>query len=322
MKRSLLGLCFILLPGVFAGLCAQDIVHPFELSWPVYQVKNSLYDRIEFIDSRAYTQSIGVIQAGLNPGEHELIVFKAPIEAQLTGLLKVLTDATAKDGVLVFQLRRFRFLESSGIRHCNLSASLYVRKGGQYFPLSQLDTVITLSSGIWKTLQSKGNSLITDFISKALLQPAGDSISYDLRGVEHIDSIEKRSVPLYTAANFTDGIYRNGMHFLRQQPDWTRMEARTKKDGTIVAISAVYPDGTKKAIAKEDIYALVYKGLPYIVTEYGFFPLQKLGDEFYSTCILQVNRNKYPCQLIIDHQTGEFIIVRELGNSQSLMAPY
>ena len=320
MKKLLLGIG--LLPGLFTGLRAQNIVHPFELSWPIFQVKNSLYNRIEFIDSRSYTRSIGIVQFGLSPGQEENIVFKTPIEPQLTGLIRALTDSTAKDGVLVFQLRRFRFIETSGVRHCNLSASLYVRKGEQYIPLAQLNTVMVLSSGIWQNLQSQGNSLITDLISKTLLQPANDSLVYSIRDVQQIDSVEKKKLPLYTADHYTDGIYRNGEHFISQQPDWTRMEAQTKKDGSITDVSAVYSNGTKKPVEKKEIYAIVYKGAPFIVTEYGFFPLQRLGDDFYSVCDLRVNRNKYHCQLMLDHQKGEFIIVRELAGAESVMAPY
>jgi hypothetical protein len=324
MKHLFLGLCIALLPGAFWSVRAQDIVHSFELSKPIFQVKNSLYNRIEFIDARSWKKSIGTIQFGLSPRDEEKIVFKTPIEPQLAALLQVLTDETAKQGTLVFQLRRFRFIETSGLRHCFLKASLYARNGEQYVPISHLNTMIPLSSGIWKTLQSSANTLILNFVSKALLQPAGDSPGYSLHDVQQIDSVEKSSVPLYTTTHFTEGIYRSAEHFLRQEPDWTRMEARTRKDGSIIQLSAIYPDGTKNVVGTKDIYAIVYRGVPLIATEYGYFPLERVGEDFYSVCNLQVKSTgavfgsagiKYHCQVMVDQGTGELVIIRDLNAS-------
>lgn len=333
MKKFFFGCLIAFLPA--AGLYAQDIVHPFELSWPLFKVSNSLYNKIDLIDSRAYTAAIGVIEKGLTPTQAEKIVFRTPIEPQFTGLMRVLTDNTARDGELLFQLKRFRFVETSGVRYCFLSAALYAKKEDRYFPLSQLNTVIPLSTRIWKNLQSKANSLLTDFLAKGLLMPAADTLSYSLRDVGNIDSIEKRSIPLYTAAAFTDGIYRTPRAFLEQRPDWTALAVEAKRDGSVTSVTALYANGESRPVERTKMFAFVYKGRPFMVTEYGFYPLERLGNDFYFTGDVRVGadlndqlnssfifglagaalssrgyRSSY--QILLDHQTGGYVFVRRL----------
>jgi len=301
------------------GLRAQDITHSFELGWPLYKVSNSLYNKITFLDSRSAGVPIGVITKGLGPAQVEKIVFKTPIEPQFAGLMHVLVDNTARDGELLFQLRRFRFVEKSGVRYCFLSASLYAKKEDRYFPLSHLNTVFSLPSRIWNTLQTKANTLLADFVAKGLVLPARDSLSYTFDEVARVDSIEKRSIPLYTVGTCKDGIYTSPQSFLAQRPEWPDLDVLTRKNGSIISVAARYSGGERRPVGKDAMYAIVYKGRPYMITEYGFYPLQRLGDDLYFTGELRIaltlgdesnSTRKATYQVMLNHQTGRYIFVR------------
>ena len=247
-------------------------------------------------------------------------------------MMHVLTDNTAGDGQLLFQLRRFRFVEKSGVRYCFLSASLYAEKEHRYYPLSNLNTVFTLPSHIWKTLQTKADALLADFVAKGLVLPMKDSLSYTLDEVARVDSIEKRSVPLYTGT-YKDGIYTTPQSFLQQRPEWPDVVVGTRKDGSVISVAAHYSGGENRPVGRDAMYALVYKGSPYMVTEYGVYPLQRLGDDLYFTGELRIaptpgdqmnsafifglagallNKGGYKAtyQVMLDHQTGGYVFIR------------
>jgi hypothetical protein len=336
-------IAFFYIPLVSAQSRAQDIVHPFELSWPTYKVAGSLYNSIDFIDSRVYTTSIGIIGDGLLPNQQEKIIFKEPILPQLTGLMQVLTDNSAKEGTIVLQLKKFRFIEQSGVRYCYLSAALYAKKADRYLPLSRLNVVIPLYSRVFKTLQIKANEILTDFLAKGLLVPAQDTLAYSRHEVEQVDSLEKRHIPLYTTTKWVDGLYRNPRAFLDQHPDWTNFSAKPNRDGSIDVVKAGYTGGTQKDVDVNDLYALVYNGIPYIATEFACYPLQQMGNDFYFTGFLKKDAGsgnvpalsltgqsgpsftsaitgstlthgglKTLYQVMLDHETGGFIFVRVL----------
>ena len=325
------------------GLRAQDIIDPFELSFPLYKVNKSLYNHISFIDSRAYSAAIGTVEEGVLPNQEEKIVFRTPIGPQLTGLLASLIDSAARDGELVFQLKRFRFIERSGVRYCYLSAALYAKKEDRYFPLSRLNTVIPLYGHIYKTLQSTANDLLTDFIAKGLVVPAKDSLVYTLHEVEHVDSLEKQKIVLYTTTKFAEGLYRSPRSFLEQRPDWTTFGATVRPDGSIGVVTAGNLGGDLKAVNVDKFFAVVYHGIPYVATDLGCYPLERVGDDFYFNGMLRKDAGsgnvpglsvsgqpgpslmsgitgamltryglKTLYQGMLDHETGGFVFVRVL----------
>lgn len=346
MKKYFAGILCAL--GLSLTAHSQNILDNLELSFPLFKVSNSLYNKIGVIDSRAYPAAVGTVEEGVVAGQEEQIVFKTPVAPQLTGLLKALIDNTAHDGELLFQLKRFRFIEKSGVRYCYLSAALYEKKADRYRPLSRLNTVIPLYGHIFKTLQIRANEVLTDFLAKSLVVPAQDSLDYTLQEVEKIDSVEKRRIPLYTTTKFVDGLYRNPRSFLEQKPDWTDFGATVRDDGSLVVMAAGSIGGAQQKVDVERIYAVIYHGTPYVATEFGCWPLKRVGDNYYFTGMLRKDAGqgnvpglsvsgqpgpslmsgitgamltryglKTLYQVMLDHETGGFLFVRVLTATPS-----
>ena len=107
-------------------------------------------------------------------------------------------------------------------------------------------------------------------------------------------------------------------------------------------------NGTPQNVEVDRMFAVVYHGAPYIATEFGCWPLQRLGDDFYFTGMLRkdagqgnvpglsVSGQQGPSlmsgitgamltrfglqtlyQVMLDHETGGFLFVRVLTATPS-----
>jgi len=319
----------------FVNSFSQDFTKDFEISLPTFKVHNSLYNKISFLDSRIYKLQIGVISIGPLRNRDARLILKEPFTKQLTNILNALIDSTAKDGELLFQLKRFNYVEPRATRFCSFSAELYSRQGNQYQRVSSIDTIIMVSGyDITSPLIVRGSKIITDLIANNLSKNPIDSTYYNIAQVEHIDSIDKRKIPLYNTANYKDGLYRSYKSFMNQTPDEQGM-VNMKKDETISSIKIIDSTGNKVKIKSKDIYAVVSKGFPFIATEYGYYQLQHMGDDFFFTGDVKVaasvgdvvtgqivfgvigalsnaSGNQTTFQMIIDYKTGKFIHLRKI----------
>jgi hypothetical protein len=289
MKKFVTAL--FLLCSLPAGLFAQHDTAFLEIVAPKSQPRNSLYYSISFLDSR---NGPGFRQGGslgfLGKSTDQLYL-RTPVGPQLTRVLDSLTDAGAGKAQLLFQLRRFRFVEESSTRYCYLSASIYAREGEHCRPLSTLDTVIILTTGnIKKELTKEASKLLTDFIASTLMETGNDSSVYAQADIEHIDSIEEQRLPVYRTDRYADGVYSSFAAFASMKPD-VFATVRTRKDGSITSVYVVDPDGTKVWIDRKYLYAVVSNGRLYLSNEYGYFPVQRIGNEFIFVGVVRVAAN-------------------------------
>ena len=329
--------CLVLLAACLpvSALLAQDLTRVFEITAPKYQPRKSLYRTIGFLDSRLGQLPIGKIGVGLLRNADAELILKTPVAPQLTALLDSLTDSTAAGGELLFQLRRFRFVEDNSTRYCYLFASLYASSGDGYRPLASLDTVIILVNGnIRKDLMGEANLLLTDFIAKALTAQPMDSVVYARGDLEHIDSIEEMRVAVYRTDRYVEGVYSSFGAFGNMEPD-VQGVVDMRKNGDIASVKIVDSTGRKVKADRKKIYAVVSNGMPFLVTEYGYYPMQRVGREFVTVgdvrSVPSMNdlgtaqvafgligralaksgyERKY--QLMIDHLNGRLIHLREL----------
>jgi hypothetical protein len=319
---------------------AQQPVRYFELTPPQRKVTGSLYRHIEFLDSRPDTALIGPIQIGGFNNIDARLTFKTPIQPQLQRLIDSMDDPTARDGSLLFQLRDISFVEPWRIRYLFVKATLYVRTDSGYRKLSTIDlTDLIKDYEVGVEVNQIVNQQLDGFIAAALTRPAADSTVYTLRDITHIDSIEEHSLPLYTAPSFTDGIYLHYTSFSRQVPDKQGV-IKAKKDGTISSVHILDDSARSVKLRSKDVYAIVYKGKPYIATEYGFYPLERVRDNFFFTGDIRVaaTSNDYMMafgftgligifaasrgyeetyDLLIDPLTGNFVHLRRIGPPQT-----
>jgi hypothetical protein len=286
MKKLILPLLAIWVSGI--NTSAQDIASAgltrvFEIVPPAFKVHNSLYRTIEFIDSREDSALIGVVDVGLLKNRAANLILKTPILPQLQRMVDSMTDLNGQDGALLFQLRDFNFVEETGTRYCYLKAALYAKTDTRYRKLSDLDTVMIIPvADVTKALQLIANRILADFMAKGLILQPTDSSSWSISDIQNMDSIEKHRLPVYNTANYSDGVYLSYTAFKNQLPDRQAM-IETKKDGHIASVSILDPQARKIKLKPREVYAVIFKSIPYIATAYGFYPLQKAGDNFFFT---------------------------------------
>lgn len=326
MKRIITFWVFLLTAG--GSLLAQDENKFFEF-WPLKKCKQvkSLYKSIDFLDTRTDTSCIGILKATQKKTVRAVLL--TPVQPQLATLLDKYAAPGAGDGELLFQLRRFSWAEPFKTRYVYLAATLYARRGDRYLRLANLDSaiVVTFASEVENELIDQCEHVLYNFLAKNIGSAPAEGVSYSMDDLLHIDSLEKRQIPVYNSPAYVDGLYGTYEAFKVQQPD-LQGEVKTHDDGTPSAIKVADRHWKEK---HDHIYALVYKGVPYMVTHLGIWPLQKDGDELYftgrlRTAITDGERgaasfmvgmigeaavasagDRLVCKSMIDHQNGEFI---------------
>jgi hypothetical protein len=309
-----------------AALFGQDETVYFDIHAPKPRPEKSLYTTIGYLDSRQDTSRIGVLKVR-NNGRWIRIALRTPVLPQLTNVLNAYTGDGAGNGELLFQLKRFSFAEYARARYCYFSAVLYARNGDRYARLLGVDTAILLATAsVDNELNHAGNGLLANFIAEGILLAPTDPTTYSMDDIRYIDSLDKRKIPVYSATTYTEGLYSNYAAFMAQRPD-LRGEVRTKKNGGISSLDIHDPKWRHET--KSHIYAVVYKGVPYVVTHFGYYPLQKKGDDFYFTGDLSlaptngeqvaadialgvivgsaIAGDKATYEVLIDYQNGQFI---------------
>lgn len=280
-------LCLCIL-GMYT-LAQETPLRYFEIKTPSHKknrpaytkVSNSLYNTIGFLDSREDTNYIGTVGIGLMKHDAKLKL-RMPFQPQLQILVDSLIDSTAAAGELLFQLRDFHFVEESSTRYCYLQVGLYVRAQDAYYFLSILDTVLLVTStDVLGVVEGEGNHILGNFLSSELTRKPQDAVLYHIQDIVNYDSIEKSRIPVYTATQYVNGIYYNYKSFCNQVPD-QQGNIETNKHGTITRVE-VDTAGRKVKIKSKDLYAVVYKGMLYIATEYGYYPLEKVHNNLFFT---------------------------------------
>ena len=277
-------------------ILAQEPVRYFEIKTPPHKknkpaynkVQYSLYNQIGFLDSRDDSELIGKVNTGLLRHEATLKL-KTPFQPQLRVLLDSLTDSTAANGELLFQLRQFRFIEESGSRYCYLQAGLYVKMDDEFYRLAILDSVMLITaSDVLGVVQGYGNQVLADFIAMELTRKPDDPTLYHIQDIYRYDSIEKSKIPVFASTSFVNGIYNKYASFKDQNPD-RQGYVTTEKDGSISKVEVDDPvKGKRVKLKPGSIYALVFKGKAYIATEYGYYPVERVGSNLYFTADVRV----------------------------------
>ncbi len=321
-------------------VAAQQPVRYFALTPPRQKVSGSLYRHIEFMDTRPDTTLIGPIQIGALNNIDARLVFRTPNPLQCQQLIDSLVDSTAKDGTLLLQIRDLSFVEPIRVRYVFVKATLYARTGTGYRKLSTLDRTDVLDGfEVAPTVNKLVNKQLDGWIAAALPRAPTDPTVYSLREVARMDSIDVCSLPLYTSGSFVDGIYKRYSSFSKQTPDVQGI-IKAKKDGTISSVHILDDSMRKVNLRPKEVYAIVYKGKPYVATEYGFYPLERVRDNFFFTGDIRVGatagdiffgyvftglvgvfvasrgyEEKY--DLLIDPLTGSFVHLRRIETPQT-----
>ncbi len=284
---------------IFFGLGAntlfsQNLTKDFKISLPECSIEKSRYSSLDFIDSRIDTLKMGIVQRGAFNRKAKVIA-EVPLSIQLKNVIESLTDSTANDGELVFQLRQLTFAEVTGAMsekgYCYLKAELYSKNNDQYQKLASIDSLILIKSmDVTKALFKSASKTITDFIANNLLKESIDSDYYTFNDIKEIDSLEKRKIKIYNTDTFTEGLYYTYQSFCCQKPD-KQAKVEVEKNGKISRVKISNAENKMIKVKPKDIYAIVYNGKPYVTTKFGYFPLQKSKGDFYFVGKTNVSAN-------------------------------
>ena len=335
MKKLTL-IIFIFLAAPLA-ICAQKKrTEDFQLILPEQKIQNSLYNSIRFIDERYDTTLVGIIQRGLF-NDRVMLVTKQPLQEQIRSVLTSLVDSTAKSGELILHVRQFSLSEITASfsekGYCYLKANLFAGNNGSYKLLNKFDSIVVVkATDVTKNLLKTGSEVITGFIASSLLKEPVDTELLSLNDIYRIDSLEKRNLAVYNNAVYKDGVYRTFRSFVDQTPDG-QITAKVKKK-EIWDIYVLNEKGKKEKVWQKDTYAVIYNGMPYISTEFDYYPLHKKDGDFYFTGkakatansadvmvasmlfgviggLLAANANA-TFEMKIDHLNGSFVRLKEV----------
>jgi len=283
-KTTLPVLIFLSVPLV---ICAQKRTEDFQLNLPEKKVQNSLYSSIRFIDARDDTALVGIINRGVLNNRVTLIT-KQPLKDQISSVFTALTDGSAKNGELVFHVRQFIMAEIhngslTGKGYCYMRANLFAGNNGIYRQLKSFDSVVAVKStyDVTKDVLKTGSEVMTSFIASNLSKEPVGTEAYSLDDIYKIERFEKRDLAVYQANVYKDGVYRSFRSFVDQTPDG-QITAKVKKN-EIWDIFTFNKKGKKDKVWQKDTYAVIYNGIPYISTEFDYYPIHKRDGDFYFT---------------------------------------
>jgi hypothetical protein len=329
MNRSLLSLIALCLSCT--ALFSQEVIE-IGLRAPKSKPQKSPYDTITFMDSRQDTTNIGVYYYGLGDKSAKMIL-KQPFQPQLMSVLKACTDGSAGHGELLFQLRRFSFAERTRTKYVYLIASLYAKRDDRYIKLSDLDVTMIFDDewALQMDLERTSNGVLAAFLARGIQEPGQDFVTYSYDDVVHIDSIVKRRLLAYNVSTYNEGLYSNYAAFTSQTPD-VKGEVKLRSDGGFDV--KIHSPEWRDPKEGRHIFAVVYGGMPYIVTHFGYYPLEKKDGDFYFTGKLRVAStqqekagaqfvfgmvgralalDKGVYRVVLDPATGEFIHLKLLA---------
>ncbi len=309
------------------SVSAKDDSKFFSLIIPEVQViPNSLYDKIEFLDSRSDYEF------------NELKIDEIAFASQLNSVLQKMTDQSAQDLNLFMQLRNLSLHKDKNKGdYAHLRISLYERNEGDYYLIKTLDTKIPLEKS--NQYQDAVSKSIIYFISKNLksLQLTPDTPVYSIEDVRNIDLFEKESLKVYNSKTFAEGLYLKYSDFKNQTPESREITTNFKK-GELKEVKILRTDnGKERKLSPDNFFAVVVDGRPYIHNGKKYISVYKKDNELYfddeisesnlgispafSVGIgsggyrgagfgigIVTHSRKIPVTYKIDHLTGDFII--------------
>lgn len=284
---------YLLLLAMFpcGMLNAQKKTEFFTFDPAEQRIRGSLYNSIDFLDLRRDTTYLGVVQVGM-VNTKARVVPKQPLQEQFQTLLASLVDSDAKQGRLLLTFRRFTFMErTTATKETGfffVRADLYQNNNEQYRWISTLDTIIQFNGmDVTQKLLRKGEKLVTAFLTTKVTEGPSSPRTYSLLETIKIDSLQKAELAVYNTEKYTDGLYETYESFRDQKPSTNNFTTDIRKEKLKDVFVPINNTGGLKKITSEHYFAVVYKGIPYVVTDDGYFPLEKRNDDFYYSGVVK-----------------------------------
>lgn len=260
----------------------------FNITKPEYTTQSN-FSHLQIIDSRKDTANYGIVQKGAF-NKRALVQPKIPIAVQLDSIFHLLkaNAATTPQDTLVIQLRDMKFAEiTESFKETGyffLRANAYLKKGQTYSEVNSTDIIETVNAmDVTQKNYKNASRIINDFMGKAMSAKASPDRTFTREQIVNMDKIEKQAIPLYAAEKLTDGIYVGYFGFKDQVPNYTDFKVERNKKGDVRGVKFLDHKGKYTSIGSDRMYGFVENGMPYIATEYGFYPLIKREDDYFYT---------------------------------------
>ncbi|RWU08316.1 hypothetical protein [Pedobacter chitinilyticus] len=268
---------------------AQDKVVDYNLIAPLEKIQNSPYQKIHLLDSRINTENFGIIQTGAFNTKAKLIP-KVPLSEQLQKILDGMSD-TKENGELLLQIRKLAHAELTKVTSehgfFDFKANLYRKDGETYYKIAEIDTNhFTKGMDVTKKLMRNSSEIITDFIKNNLNNKPVDTLKFTDAEIKDYYTTERERLKLYSANKLIDGAYKDYNQLKGLTPYIS--EVYIKNDNLSKGFFAKDQNGNEVKLKFKDAYAIVYKGTPYILTDYGQYQLTKENNEFFFTGKIKV----------------------------------
>ncbi|MCE3077260.1 hypothetical protein [Chryseobacterium gwangjuense] len=345
MKNNFKRISLLITISLSSILFAQKRTEDFTISLPAQKADKSYYKTITVIDNRIDTTSIGIVQQGALNAKAR-VVPTSPLSNQFQNVLNSINGENAENGSLVLYLKQLYFAEVSKafteFGYCYFQGFLFAKnENGTYSLLEKTDTVVDhKDSDVTKDILRKGSEMLGQFISKNASRKPETTEQYSFDQIKKFDDIDKQSISLFNSSQLKDGVYKDYASLKNQQPQQEITNA--KFYGNMPKIVRIYEtaDGKEKEIKKDDIYAIVYKGEPYIYLpiENLFTKAEKRDNDYYfvgklrsggpntgnlsigmffgAVGVLLASNPAYPFEQKIDYLNGAFIPIKEIQSKK------
>lgn len=345
MKINFKRISLLTIISLSSTLIAQKRTEDFTISLPAQKANKSYYKTITVIDNRIDTTSIGIVQQGALNAKARVIP-TSPLSNQFQSVLNSINGENAENGSLVLYLKQLYFAEVSKafteFGYCYFQGFLFAKnENGTYSLLEKTDTVVDhKDSDVTKDILRKGSEMLGQFIAKNASRKPETTEQYTFEQIKKFDDIDKQSISLFNSSQLKDGVYKDYASLKNQQPQ--QEITNVKFYGNMPKIVRIYEtaDGKEKEIKKNDIYAIVYKGEPYIYLpiENLFTKAEKRDNDYYfvgklrsggpntgnlsigmffgAVGVLLASNPAYPFEQKIDYLNGAFIPIKEIQSKK------
>jgi hypothetical protein len=345
MKINFKRISLLTIISLSSTLFAQKRTEDFTISLPAQKADKSYYKTITVIDNRIDTTSIGIVQQGALNAKAR-VVPTSPLSNQFQNVLNSINGENAENGNLVLYLKQLYFAEVSKafteFGYCYFQGFLFAKnENGTYSLLEKTDMVVEhKDSDVTKDILRKGGEMLGQFISKNASRKPETTEQYTFEQIKKFDDIDKQSISLFNSSQLKDGVYKDYASLKNQQPQ--QEITNVKFYGNMPKIVRIYEtaDGKEKEIKKDDIYAIIYKGEPYIYLpiENLFTKAEKRDNDYYfvgklrsggpntgnlsigmffgAVGVLLASNPAYPFEQKIDYLNGAFIPIKEIQSKK------
>lgn len=314
----------------------REMFRDFKFKKPIQTIQNSFYNRIKVIDQRTEKKNIGKIQVGILNKPFTLIL-NPSLSVQVTDLFNDAASNVIEQGEIAFFLKKLYLYERTSALteegFCIYSAEVYEKCDSNYYLIQSIDTISHIENiDVTKQLLRTADSLISSIITCNLKKHGNKEIPLTFNEIVNAEKIAKRKIRVYNTNTYIDGVYLSFESFKNQIPDLTATVKKNKN--RIKSINIIDANGITKKLQSKDIYAVITDGLPYIATQYGYYPMNFENDNFsfiaklsapakssIATGIMfglvgtivaaQINTSSYFLS-IIDYKNGYIIRIREI----------